>query len=90
MSSIDGGTVGSISQLQGRARGIYTPTAPGAVSVFSLAHGLAGTPVFVDVQPRNLLSAALLFVTADATNINITFAAAPLAGALNFYWVAEL
>jgi len=80
----------SAASIQGRSRGSATPTAPGAVASFTIAHGLGSTPAHYTVTPRNALSAALMYVTADATNLTITYAAAPLAGALSFSWSAEL
>ncbi|HEY8879200.1 MAG TPA: hypothetical protein VIN03_16650 [Roseateles sp.] len=78
------------SSIQGRSRGSSAPNSPGGQATYTIAHGLAGTPSFVCVQPKNTLSAALFFLTADATNITITYAVAPLSGTLGFYWSAEL
>lgn len=72
-----------------RAVGTASPAANGLVSTFTIAHGLSTTPKHVAVQARNALSAATSFVTADATNITITFLSVPLLGTLSFYWSAE-
>lgn len=79
-----------ISGAPGRARGTSTPAANGVLTAFTIAHGLGATPTYFSVTPGNLLSAALFYVTADATNLTVTFAAAPLTGALSLRWVAEL
>lgn len=92
MSGFFGGGSGgapAASDIQGRARGTSAPVAAGG-STFTIAHGLGSTPVFASVHPRNLLSAALYTVTADATNITVTYLVAPSPGALSFYWSAEL
>lgn len=55
----------------------------GTTTVFHIPHGLPGTPNDYYVTPRNAVSAALHFVTADATNVDVTFIAAPASGTNN-------
>lgn len=78
------------SALTGRSRGVANPAANGVLTSFNIPHGLGAAPAYVCVTPGNLLSAALMYVTADATNITVTFAAAPLVGDLSLRWVAEI
>jgi hypothetical protein len=80
----------SAASLTGRSRGTATPAANGILTAFNIAHGLGSTPALVAVSPRNALSAALRFVTVDATNIAITYLVAPPTGSLSFAWSAEL
>jgi len=80
----------SVSSLSGRSRGTATPAANGVVTAFTIAHGLGSAPAYVSVVPRNALSAALCYVTSDATNITVTYLVAPLTGSLGFSWSAEL
>jgi hypothetical protein len=54
---------------------------------FTIAHGLSAAPTYYYVTPRNAASAALHFVTVDATNVTITFLAAPPAAANNVTFV---
>lgn len=68
--------------------GSATPAANGILTSFTIAHGLGSAPSYANACAGNVLSAALFFVTSDATNITITYAAAPLTGALSFKWVA--
>lgn len=68
--------------------GSATPAANGILTSFSFAHGLGSAPSYANVSPGNALSAALFSVTSDATNITVTYAAAPLTGALSFKWIA--
>jgi hypothetical protein len=54
---------------------------------FTIAHGLPAAPTQYYVTPRNAVSAALHFVTVDATNVTVTFLAAPPAAANNVTFV---
>lgn len=68
------------------AGGVSTST-PGAVTTVNIAHGLALTPTKFSVQANNTNArgAPLYSVTADATNVILTFASA-LAGATSYAW----
>lgn len=88
---VENPTATAASAIVGRARGAVTPAAPGAVATFNIPHGLGSTPAYYGVTPRNALSLGTGFVvTADATNLIVTFLVAPSAGALSFVWSAEL
>jgi hypothetical protein len=68
--------------------GSSTPAANGVLTSFSFAHGAGSLPTYVNVTFKNVLSAALNFVTWDSTNITVTYLTAPLTGALAFTWLA--
>lgn len=89
VSPVGGGGATAASSLTGRSRGSATPTAAGG-STFTIPHGLGSTPAYCSAQPKNALSAATYTVTADATNIIINYLLPPSAGALGFFWSAEL
>lgn len=55
----------------------------GTTTVFHIPHGLPAAPNDYYVTPRNAVSAALHFVTVDATNVDVTFIAAPASGTNN-------
>lgn len=55
----------------------------GAQTVFNVAHGLNGTPVDFNLEARTAVAGAAHGITADATNLIVTFAAAPAAGTGN-------
>jgi hypothetical protein len=68
-----------------------TAVGDGAATAFSWAHGLSGTPRSVRVTPSSAAASEKHHVTADATNVTVTFAAAPAnAAALSFDWSAEV
>ncbi len=68
--------------------GTSTPAANGVLTSFTIPHGLGAVPKYANVAVGNVLSSALYFVSSDATNITVTYAVAPLAGALAFSWIA--
>ena len=57
----------------------------GVQTVFTIPHGIPGTPSAV-VTPRSADAAGAFYVTTDATNITITYLAAPPAGVSNLGW----
>lgn len=79
------GISGSITNIK---NGTATPATNGILTAFTIAHGLSGTPVHVNIVPKSALSSALFFVTWDATNITVTYAVAPLTGNLSLSWMA--
>jgi len=72
--------------------GTATFSGDGSTTSFSWAHGLVGTPSVVVVTAASADAAGDFHVTADATNITITYAAAPAAGTDNvvLWWYAEV
>lgn len=64
----------------------FTST-PGAVTTLNIAHGLAQTPTIFDARPNNTNArgAPLYSVTADGTNVILTFASA-LTTATSYAW----
>ncbi len=64
----------------------FTST-PGAVATLNIPHGLSYTPAIVMVQPGNVAArgAPLYYVTKDATNIILNFAA-NLTAATSYSW----
>lgn len=63
----------------------------GETLVFTIPHGLGGTPYF-DVQPVGADSSGEFVPTADSTNIYVTYNVAPPEGTANvvFNWAANL
>jgi len=78
--------------------GIATFTGDGSTTSFKIAHGLSMYPSSISTQPRcyyvvPLTDAAKQYsdVSADATDIIITFGTAPASNTtLKFYWYAEV
>jgi hypothetical protein len=66
--------------------GVFSST-PGAVTTVNIAHGLGYTPQIFDAQPGSVNSrgAPLYHVTADGTNVILTFASA-LTAATVYVW----
>jgi hypothetical protein len=64
----------------------------GLATSFSFAHGLATTPTVVNLEAKSADAAGDKYWTADATNITVTFAAAPAAGTDNVVigWEAKV
>lgn len=64
----------------------------GSQTVFTIAHGLAGTPKSWHVDAASADAMGAKYVTADATNLTVTFATAPPAGTDNvvLVWSAEM
>lgn len=55
----------------------------GAQTVFNIPHTLGVVPTEYSVDPGSAGANALFFVSADATNLIVTFAAAPASGTNN-------
>lgn len=70
--------------------GAVTFSPNGSATVFNIAHGLGKVPTSKWVVPRNTASGQKPVLTADGTNLIITFAVAPVAGtnALSYRWGA--
>jgi len=72
--------------------GVATFSGDGVTTSFSWAHGLVSTPSKILVTPKSADAAITHYVSADATNITITFTTAPAAGTDNVViaWEAEV
>jgi len=72
--------------------GVATFSGDGSTTVFNIAHGLVGTPTKYGVSPLTPDADADRTITADATNIIVTFSVAPPTGTDNvkFGWWAKL
>jgi len=72
--------------------GVATFSGDGSTTVFNIPHGLPSTPTKYGVSPLTPDADADRTITADATNIIVTFSAAPPAGTNNvkFGWWAKL
>lgn len=81
-------TTSSLSSNDGQA----TFSGTGAQTAFTISHGLSAAPVTVTVTPASAGAAALFSVTVSATQITVTFNAAPALGANNVIlnWWASL
>lgn len=71
--------------------GTSTQNGDGSTTVFNIAHGLASTPTFYTAEPLHADSRAAHLLSADATNIIVTFDAAPPSdtGNVKFAWSGE-
>lgn len=81
------GTAAALAAGPRTARLTSVQTGDASKVAFTIAHGLPAAPTLYYVTPRNAVSAALHFVTADATNVTVTFLAAPPAAANNVTFV---
>jgi len=72
--------------------GTATFSGNGSQTQFTIAHGLAGTPKSWRVEAGSADAKGDKYVTADATNIYVTFATAPPTGSNNvvLVWSAEM
>ncbi len=72
--------------------GKATFSGDGTTTQFSIAHGLVSTPSKVLVTPCSADAAGSFYVTADATNIYVTYSTAPASGTDNvcLNWYAEV
>lgn len=68
-------------------KGTSTQSGNAVLTTFNIAHGLYTTPLSYSVQAASLAASALHYVTADATNLIIEYAAAPANAANNLTWV---
>lgn len=74
------------------ARGTSTQDGDGTTKVFTIAHGLGATPSFFSVLSVSTDASETYVVTADATNLTITFAgfeSPPPVGTGNLVWEWE-
>jgi len=70
---------------------IVTFAGDGSTTSFKIAHGLVAAPSKYFVQPLNAAAKQYSDVSADATDITITFGTAPASNTtLKFYWYAEV
>jgi hypothetical protein len=78
---------GKPSQASGKSQ--FNGT--GAQTAFVIPHGLLAAPTSVVVTPGSAAANGLHYVSADATNITVTYAAAPASGTNNVVvnWAAE-
>jgi hypothetical protein len=72
--------------------GTATFSGNGTTTTFTIAHGLAGTPKSYRVEAGSADAKGDKYVTADATNLTVTFATAPPDGTNNvvLVWSAEM
>jgi hypothetical protein len=72
--------------------GTYTASGNGSQTVFNIAHGLGDVPTDYRAEPLTADSRASRLLSADATNIIVTFDVAPPVGTNNvsFSWFAKL
>ena len=77
-----------ITENSGKA----TFSGDGTTTTFTIAHGLVSTPSSVRVTPCSADASGDFYVTADATNITVTYGTAPPSGTDNvcLYWEAEV
>lgn len=66
-----------------RSAGTATFSGDGAATSFTIPHGLGAVPPVRDVTPESAAAGADHHISADATNIVVTYAAAPAAGTNN-------
>lgn len=86
-------TVSRVATRRGdMASGRATLSGTGSATAFTIAHGLGGTPSSVRVTPGSSAASGAFYATADATNITVTYTAAPASGANNVVlnWQANL
>jgi hypothetical protein len=69
-----------------------TKTSNGAVNPINIAHGLAKAPTYVNVLPQSSDALGSIVVTADATNIIVTYQVPPPTGTNNviLWWEARV
>ena len=73
-------------------KGIATFSGDGSTTTFNIPHGLLSAPSVYNVSPLTPDADAPRTVTADASNIIITYSTAPPSGTdnLKFYWEAKV
>jgi len=64
-----------------------TATGNAALTAFNVAHNLGAVPTAFFLEATSVAASALHTVTADATNLIVTFTAAPAAAANNITFV---
>jgi hypothetical protein len=82
------GNIGYVTENSGTA----TFSGDGSTTTFTIAHGLAGSPKSWRVEAGSADAKGNKYVTADATNLTVTFATAPPSGTNNvvLVWQAEI
>jgi hypothetical protein len=85
------GALAAVSQALGQRTdwngGIDTQSGNGVTTVFSIAHGLGGTPTSVSVTPASSAAAGQFRVSSvTSTNIVLTYTTAPMVGTDNLSW----
>jgi hypothetical protein len=82
------------NKLLSIAKGVFTTSGDGSATTVNIAHGLGVVPSFYQVQAgsADAGTAEISYITADATNITVTFKTAIPAGTDNItlVWRAEL
>ncbi len=78
--------VGNLMSYRPRKYGNSAPVGA-ATTVFTIAHGMGTAPSWCGVAPGNVLSAALMYVAWDATNITVTYLAG-VTGTMSLNWIA--
>ena len=70
---------------------VATLNGDGSTTIFTIAHGLDGAPRSHGVVPMTTVASAARTIAADATNLIVTYAVAPVSGAGNVVlaWHAE-
>jgi hypothetical protein len=83
---------GQFSNLAVRNGGTSTQNGDGDQTTFEIAHGLPRTPTYWSVVKGSDIKQDIDYVTADATDLKVSFKAAPLVGTGNvvLVWKAEL
>jgi len=66
--------------------GVASKNGNGSATAFTIAHGLGGTPVSFSVVPLSEAATAKRTVTADSTNLTVTYAQAPASGTGNLVY----
>ncbi len=87
------GTVAFLSDIPAVGGGSYSATGTAGQTVYNIPHGLAFTPAFAAITPRNAAAATLIvgsyYLSYDATNIVLTLLVATAGTpSIHFDWVA--
>ena len=70
--------------------GSATGTANGSSTAFTIAHSIGSSPSFYIVNVVSTLGSTIAYsLSADSTNITVTFASAPSSGTITFMWMAS-
>lgn len=72
--------------------GLATFSGTGTTTAFTIAHSLFDVPTVVEVVPNTVDARGSFIVTADATNITVTYPVAPPSGTNNvkLYWTTRV
>lgn len=96
-TAANAGVGGYSRRRSGHTQGPVVKNGDGTTTVFNVPHGLVGldgtakAPTAWNFEPGNAVSSAARTVTANATNIVITYTAAPASGTGNVvgnYWAS--